>query len=454
LLASCSEGSGSDPTASVSTDTSPSREISLVVDTDLAADDLIALAYLASSEDIDLQAVTVSGTGEVSCPRGTEIARGLLDELGRPDVPVACGASDPLSGTRRFPSEWREFADAAWELDLPAGQASSGTDAVSLLTELLSSDEPVTILTLGPLTNLAQVLLDREDLASNIRQVVTMGGAVDVAGNVVIDGSDQPLDAEWNVYVDPEAAATVLSSGVPFTLVPLDASNGMPVTESWLELLVMNDTTPATAIVRQLLERYPPPYLWDPLAAIAAAQPGLVPSRTARVEVIVDGANSGSTIETTTANEITVAQTPEEPDTVFRHMVQVLAGVDEGSMVIPTTVVPLGEVTLSFDGTNCTFTTDRDLRAGTYLVDLAPSAATYWGVVAQLADGTTMDDAVDWINSNPDTRPPMVNDLVTIGEGVLEPPGAVEFRPGRVGLACVTADESLIAAATLDISDN
>lgn len=451
LLVSCSSGGGTTVPASIQpTGTTPASLIRLVVDTDLAADDVIALAYLASDPRVELLAVTVAGTGEVSCPRGAQIAADLLVALGRPDVPVGCGAPDPLDGDRRFPAEWRALADDAWGLELPDGGAPGDTDAVSLLIEKFASEEPLTVLTLGPLTNIAQALLTRRGLATSSDRVVVMGGAFEAGGNVVPD-QGVPLDAEWNFYIDPTAAAAVVTSGVPLTLVPLDASNGVPVTDSLRELLTNNNTRAATDIVRQLLERYPPPYLWDPLAAITVTDPALVPTRAARVEVILDGESSGTTIENPTATTVTVAEAPRDTDALFVHLVHVLAGVDEDSLVTPTTVAPAGEVLLDFDGTTCTYTGPRTMRAGTYLVDLAPQQTSYWGVVAQLKPSATMDEAVAWINANPDQRPPMVDDLVTIGPGVLEPPGPVEFRPGPVGLACVTADQTVLAAATIQI---
>ena len=99
--------------------TSPGRgaaRVRVVVDTDLAADDLVALAFLLSSPGADVVAVTVSGTGEVRCPAGLAVVRGLLAATGDEKVPTACGRSSPLAGGRAFPKEWRDAADDAWGL--------------------------------------------------------------------------------------------------------------------------------------------------------------------------------------------------------------------------------------------------------------------------------------------------------------------------------------------------
>ncbi|MFA6575325.1 MAG: nucleoside hydrolase, partial [Nocardioides sp.] len=95
----------------------PGDGVPVVVDTDLALDDLVALAFLLSSTEADVRAVTVSGTGEVRCPQGLTVIRGLLALTGDDEVPVACGRSSPLAGDHAFPSEWRDLADSGWEMD-------------------------------------------------------------------------------------------------------------------------------------------------------------------------------------------------------------------------------------------------------------------------------------------------------------------------------------------------
>ena len=239
----------------------------LVVDTDLAADDLVALSYLASDPRVHLLAVTVTGTGEVRCPRGAAVASGVLVSMDLPDVPSACGRARPLSGDRVFPDAWRDAADGAWGLVLPGvAVPADAPDAVELLTQVVTSaPQPVTLLTLGPLTNVAEAIATRPDMIDHLSRIVVMGGALDVPGNVQPDGAGEPLAVEWNLYIDPEAAAQVVASGVPLTLVALDATNAVPVTADVLARLAANDGTDASRRVRGLFERYPPPFLWDPL---------------------------------------------------------------------------------------------------------------------------------------------------------------------------------------------
>jgi len=433
--------------------------IPLIVDTDLASDDIVALAYLSADPRVDLLAVSVSGTGEVSCPRGAEIATALLVDLGRPDVPVACGVSDPLSGERQFPADWREAADGAWELPLQEVEVpDDAPDAVALLTaELTAATRQVTVLTLGPLTDVAQLLTEQPDVIETIARVVIMGGAVGVPGNVELGDATTPLDAEWNFYVDPRAADIVVASGAPVSLVALDATNGVPVPDSALELLAANDATAATAVTRHLFERYPPPYLWDPLAAIAVTDPGLLASREVVLHVATEGADAGRTTEQADGSKVELLEAPDDPDAIVTHLVEVLAGVDHGGLVSPTTAPTapttptIGEVTVSFDGSACRYEGPDAMVAGNYLVDLRPGPVPFWGAVVQLVPGATLDEAAAWVAEHPDGTPPMVESAVTVGDGVLEPPASVEFRAGTVGVGCLTEDGTIYTATTLEI---
>ena len=217
-LAACSPLAGPPPTATPFTG-SPRP---LIVDTDMGADDIMALLYLLQRPDLDLLAITVSGTGLAHCDAGVANALGLTALAGQPDIPVACGFDTPVGAGYPFPDEWRAAADAGFGLTLRGGAAPAEGDAVATLTAALTAaPEPVLVLTLGPLTNLADVLKAQPELAAKISMVYVMGGALEVPGNV---GPAAPA-AEWNIYADPEAAQVVLDSGAPVTLVPLDATN-------------------------------------------------------------------------------------------------------------------------------------------------------------------------------------------------------------------------------------
>lgn len=469
-VSACNDDGGSQPaapatttTASVTTTTArgstePSgaptdSRLPVVVDTDLAADDLVALTYLAADPRVQLLAVTVSGTGEVRCPRGADVARGLLAAMDLAAVPSACGRSQPLTGDREFPEPWRAAADDAWGLALPDVTAPANPpDAVELLTQVLTSGAaPATLLTLGPLTNVAEALDAHPELADHVSRIVAMGGALDVPGNVDLDGTGAPLDVEWNLYIDPDAAAAVVASGIPVTLVALDATNAVPITDEVIARLVANDVTDASSRVRGLFERYPPAFLWDPLAAVAVTDPALVPGDTATVAVLTEGAESGRTIVSPDGHPVDVAR-PPDADAVLDHLLRTLAGIDDDEpLAVPTTAPVLGEITVGFDGSTCSYDGPDPIDAGAYRVALVPGAEPYAVVVAQLLGTATLDETMAWIAEHPDQEPPMVGATVFIGVDMPDPPASVVVAPERVAIVCVTDQETIVPGVEVSV---
>jgi pyrimidine-specific ribonucleoside hydrolase len=292
----------------------PPSRLPIVVDTDAGLDDAIALLYLATSPEVDLRAVTVSGTGLAHCFPGARNVVGLLELAGRGDVPVSCGPEAPLDAAailRPFPDDWRRVADGrygdAWRIG--AGSLDDRPAPELLVEAVKGSESPVTLITLGPLTNVAAALQLDDVLAVNIERVVLMGGAFDVAGNTA-GAQPSPVRnvAEWNIYADPAAARDVVQAELPLTFVPLDATNRVP-----LDLYVLRAVTAlATAtdpigVVNTLLGGlrgmigtgdY---YLWDPLAAVLALRPELGSIEPRQVEVVTRGPEAGRTVDTESA---------------------------------------------------------------------------------------------------------------------------------------------------------
>jgi pyrimidine-specific ribonucleoside hydrolase len=278
--------------------------VSLVIDTDVAPDDLVAIAFLLGTPSVSIEAISVTGTGEVRCEAGLRIVFGLLDRLGAPDIPVACGPEIPTAGDHTFPPGFRENAERAAGLDLPDSTREPVGDAVTLLHETFTGGSSIRLLTLGPLTNVALALDADASLASRIESVWVMGGAVNVPGNVA--GSpgieSDNTAAEWNVYVDPGALATVLASDVEVRLVSLDGTNQVPVRREFAtQVTGLRAASPALGVLAELFDENPymtsgDYFLWDPLAAIFAAgfEPGTFSS--ARIEVdLGEGLTSGAT---------------------------------------------------------------------------------------------------------------------------------------------------------------
>jgi len=227
----------------------------VIFDTDMAHEDMFAALFLLSHPSVDLKAITVTGTGEAHCGPGVENVLGLVAVSEKDDVLVTCGRETPLAGNHEFPAEWRQGADDAYGVTIPKGGEPSERSAADLIIDIVqSSDEPVTIVAVGPLTNVAGALQKDPSITSNIRDIFIMGGAVNVDGNVGYSGVG--IDnkyAEWNIYIDPVAANIVFDSGAPITLVPLDATRDVPVTRKFYNALGNNLNTPSANLVHELL---------------------------------------------------------------------------------------------------------------------------------------------------------------------------------------------------------
>jgi inosine-uridine nucleoside N-ribohydrolase len=162
-------------------------------------------------------------------------------------------------------------------LKLPSWYGSSPTQtAVRLLTDTLSrSARPVTLVTLGPLTDVALALRARPSISGKIARIYMMAGAIHVPGN-----KPTYQRAEWNVYIDPTAANIVLRSGIPLTVAPLDASDDVPITTFVTEAVQAHQQTAALRLLATLLDDpfyiHAPVYFWDPLTAVAATDSGVL----------------------------------------------------------------------------------------------------------------------------------------------------------------------------------
>ena len=189
----------------------------VLIDTDPGIDDAIAILLALASPELDVRGITVVH-GNVPVEACTLNAFKILDLAGRRDVPVVTGAAAPLVRPARH-AEAVHGPDGLGGLFPPPDDAHPfAADAAAFIAGTLEeTDEPTTLIALGPLTNVATAILATPGVTERLARIVAMGGAIRREGNVT------PA-AEFNFFADPEAAAIVLRSGVPITLVPLDAT--------------------------------------------------------------------------------------------------------------------------------------------------------------------------------------------------------------------------------------
>jgi inosine-uridine nucleoside N-ribohydrolase len=278
------------PAASSTTDAAGDTR-PILIDTDIAPDDLVAIAFLLASPRVEIKAITVSGTGEAHCGAGVDVVLRLLERLDAPLIDVTCGRETPIVGDHAFPDAWRANADAGSQLTLPSTSREpfAGT-AVDLIAKTADEFDELRILTLGPMTNLANALSSHPDFAQRLESVYAMGGALFVPGNVRFGGPPDNEVAEWNIYVDPTAAQAVIDSGVNVRLISLDGTNQVPVTHEFAQRVQQDATAPGAQVLADLFARHPfmadgTYFLWDPLAAALAAGHPLGTFSAARVDV-------------------------------------------------------------------------------------------------------------------------------------------------------------------------
>lgn len=191
----------------------------VIIDVDPGVDDALALLLAADAPELDIQAVTVV-SGNVPLATGTQNALDVLAFAGLDGVPVYRGADRPLV---REPVHTREVHGerGLGAAVLPESSSQAGSGAVEYLAEQIGAD--VTVIAVGPLTNLALAERDHPGLLREAEEIVVMGGAVLVAGN------SSPT-AEYNFFADPHAAKEVIASGANLTLIPLDVTHQVKMT--------------------------------------------------------------------------------------------------------------------------------------------------------------------------------------------------------------------------------
>lgn len=297
-----------------------SSPIPIIVDDDGSPDGIVALLYFLRHPHYDVRAVTISA-GEAHPDVFANHVTRLLAAVDRPDIPVGVGTATPLAGDNAFPEPWRQSSDAFWGLSLPDApqDALDPVPAAELIVRILStSDSPVTLFLSGPHTNLAQALRLDPHIREQIRDVYMMGGAIRVAGNIQ---SDWPAIAnnvaEWNIWVDPVATSEVFQSGLPLTIVPLDATARVTWTASDARSWAAPDTpagSMAASLLQWMLDSWGADavHVWDLAAAVASTDPRLCPPVDIALDVeTAPGANQGRTIVSDDPSNAAVCLEPD-----------------------------------------------------------------------------------------------------------------------------------------------
>ena len=291
------------------------EEIPFIFSHDGAPDDIATLVYITKHPYIELIGVIQSYGEQHPTQSIDEWQVFLCNVLDYDDAAIAVGSETPVDlNPNEFPAGWRSGADNFWGLDLPA-KADDYDAAIGyeLIVDLVkNSPDKVTILVTGAQTDMALALQEDASIADNISQIVIMGGAFNVKGNLYESaGYEDNEVAEWNIYVDPLAAKIVFNSGVPLSIVPLDGSDDFMINAIY-HAKIRDSVDPALEVLSQLWEQQLNWWggdgfkIWDIVAAAAVPHPEYFTWTYDGVDVIAEaGELHGQTIVLKNGSQIT-----------------------------------------------------------------------------------------------------------------------------------------------------
>ena len=257
----------------------------VILDVDPGHDDAVAIMMACGSPGLDLLAVTTVA-GNATLPKTTRNALRVLSLIGRTDVPVAAGASGPLARELRTAEDIHgESGMDGPEIPEPTFEAQE-LGAVEVMADVVQeSDEPMTLIPVGPLTNIALFLRKYPELKERLAHVSLMGGSMGL-------GNTTPA-AEFNIFVDPEAAREVFDSGLQITMSGLDVTHQAGAGAAERDRL--RDLGEIGEVVAGFLDFFAGAYegvfgfaappLHDPVAVAAILEPGVLKTRPMNVQI-------------------------------------------------------------------------------------------------------------------------------------------------------------------------
>ncbi len=426
----------------------PTSRLPIIVDTDVDVSDLGALAVLLRDPSVDVRAVTIAptGTGVTNCASGRLIVQYVLEEFGAGSIPFACGRADPGPDALRFPDEWRLNADGGWGMVMPP-QPNVGLpeDAATLLARMVNeSPSSPTVVALGPWTNLEDAVIADPTVADRIAAIHAMGGAIDVPGNVIVGDVTADDGLEWNFAADPSAVGAMFAAETPISLVPLDATDDVPIPIDLAERLADDLPAAGADLVTELLARVPTrltgegQQLWDELAALTVSEPDLVTWE----DALLLADHAGRLTREEAGRPVRFA-TAADREAVESALIDALA-------VGPDRTTPFklaGQLAVRWDGATCSFEMQDGVTPGVAALSFDngtgdPAAVQIVGV----REPRTWQDLLAFLPTvDPASETAVLPDWVIDAGGLSDEPGSggtmagsVSLEPGTYGPVCMT----------------
>jgi len=256
----------------------------VIIDTDPGVDDALALFLACASPELEIRAVTTVA-GNVGINRTTRNALQLTGLAGRPGIPVHRGAERPIRGTWQT-IEGTHGQNGLGDVDLPGTPRAESGPAVDALVALLegAAANSITVVLIGPQTNLAMALQRKPGIAAAIREIAVMGGSLHP------EGGNATRFAEFNIHVDPIAADIVLQAGRPMIWAPLEVARQASVDIIWIDILRAIGR-PCAAAAAGMMDFYLRSFakhaapLYDPLTILLLLAPELFDLRPTSLEI-------------------------------------------------------------------------------------------------------------------------------------------------------------------------
>lgn len=310
----------------------------IIIDTDPGVDDAMAIFLALRSPELKVEAITPV-SGNVPLDLTVPNALRLVEIAGRPDVPVAAGASVPLV-RHLVTAKYVHGENGLGGVDFPEPKIKPVSEKAPEIIRRLVRENPgqITIVAIGPLTNVAMALRADPELAAMIPAILIMGGGI-VHGNIT------PA-AEFNLYVDPEAARIVFDAGIPFSMVGLDVTEKVLVNDGHIQKLqaVQTPVSQAAAkILKATLDRVRNSNnityvaMHDPLTVASLIDPSILTFTDFHIEIETEGElTAGMTVAYRhapvrgSAPMAIAGPPPAEPDMTWRPNVRAATEVEPG----------------------------------------------------------------------------------------------------------------------------
>jgi len=268
---------------------------------DGGVDDFLSVMLLMAMDHVDVKGVVITPADTYIKP-AVSATRKILDLMGRADVPVA---ESTVRGLNPFPRAFRRdtfsidnfpILNERDEIRAPLVKEPGQNFMARVLRD---APEPVTILETGPLTTIAAALDIDPGVEKKIKEIIWMGGALNVSGNVdrIMEGG-QDGSMEWNVYWDPLGADRVWKTSIPLIICPLDITNNVPITQNFVRRLARQRRFPISDLAGlcYALVTHQDYFAWDVLTTSYLGKPEMFQLREWETEIITDGPSQGRTL--------------------------------------------------------------------------------------------------------------------------------------------------------------